>query len=75
MATKSDTITAAAAELDRAIDALLRAATRVEEAVGTDESDIASGIIDDLCDIRPSVRLVDRAMRLLDELAIERGEA
>jgi hypothetical protein len=72
--TTTPTITTTTGELDRALDALLRAVERVEAAIGTDESDVASAAIDDLVDLMPRITLVDRLIRNLDELAVIRGE-
>jgi hypothetical protein len=69
------TMPQATADLDRAIDHLNKAAQQIEDLIGTSESGLTSRIIDDLADIRPSVRLVDETIRLLDELAQVRGEA
>lgn len=75
MITSTSTITSATAALDRAIDALAAAADDVVEQLMTDEGELASLIIDGLDDVTPRVTTVDRLIRNLDRLAIERGEA
>lgn len=75
MTSSSSTITSATAALDRAIDALAAAVDDVVEQLMTDEGELASLIIDGLDDVTPRVTTVDRLIRNLDRLAIERGEA
>lgn len=68
------TMPQATADLDRAIDHLNKAAHQIEDLIGTNESVLTSRIIDGLADLLPSARLVDETIRLLDELALVRGE-
>lgn len=68
------TMPQATADLDRAIDHLNKAAHQIEDLIGTHESVLTSRIIDGLADLLPSARLVDETIRLLDELALARGE-
>ena len=68
------TITQATEDLDRAMDHLESAVAAMEELIVTDESVLASRIIDALGELLPTARVVDETIRLLDELAKVRGE-
>lgn len=67
-------INEAAADLDRAIDHLLRAADQLVELIGTEETPLAGRIIDGLVALRPSPSSLRVLFGDLDELALARGE-